>query len=81
MKFVVVERLPEKSCGKKRLEYILEEFMNMNVKFAKFEFNENEYKHANSAYGNLRRAAVKLGLPITVRIRNNEVYFERRDLD
>lgn len=81
MKFTVVERLPEKRCGKKRLKHIFDEFVNMNVQFAKFEFNENEYKHAQSAYGNLHRAAIKYGYPVKVHIRNNEIYFERRDLD
>ena len=79
MRFTVVEKVPGKAI-KKNLRHIFDEFVNMDVKFAKFEFNENEYKHANSAYNNLTRAARKYGYPVNVHVRENEVYFERRDI-
>ena len=79
MKFTVVEKIPERKA-KKKLAYILDEFMNMNVKFAKFEFNENEYKTASSANGALRKSAARFGYPIKVQLINGEIYFERRDI-
>lgn len=79
MKFTVVKEIPERT-KKKKLLHILDEFMNMNVKYAKFEFNENEYKTASSANGNLRKAANNYGYPITVRMVDGVVYFERRDI-
>lgn len=78
MKFTVVEKVPER-LAKKKLKYILDEFVNMNVECAKFEFDENEYKHANSAYTNLRKAAKKYGYPINIIKSGEEIYFIRRD--
>jgi hypothetical protein len=79
MKFVEVERLPGVKARKKKLRHIFEEFINMNVEIAKFEFDETEYKNARSAYGNLHKHAREHGVPVSVHIRNNEIYFKRRD--
>lgn len=80
MKFTVVEKVPNIRKAKKKLRNILDEFMNMNVKAVKFEFDENEYKNAKSCYGNLHKAARNYGYPVNVCKRNGEIYFERRDI-
>ena len=82
MKFVEVERLPENSG---RAEYknnkrMLNEFMDMNVKFAKLEFDSSEYISARCAYDNLHRSIRNYGFPILIHERKGEIYFERRDI-
>lgn len=80
MKFTVVEELPEKRTECKKLHNIFEEFMRMNVKAAKYEFAENEYKSVSSAHGNLYKGARRWGYPIYVVRRSDEIYFVRKDM-
>lgn len=84
MKFVEIESIPEKGKHRrarcKNLKHLFDEFMNMNVKFAKFEFNDSEYISARSAYDILGPTAKRLGLPISIHERHGELYFERRDI-
>lgn len=82
MKFVEVERLPRNVRGgrKSRLKNILDEFMGMNVKFARYEFDEDAYEKVVYGYKSLYNAAKHYGYPVTVHISNNEIYFERRDI-
>jgi hypothetical protein len=82
MKFVKVEGLPEKPerARYKNNKRLLDEFMDLNVKFAKLEFDKSEYMSARCAYNNMHRSIKVYGYPISIHERNGEVYFERRDI-
>lgn len=80
MKFVEVERLPEKRRPKKSLRNLFDEFISMNVKLARVDITERDYKNTMVGYGVMRTAAKRYGAPIKVYIRNDEIYFERRDI-
>lgn len=80
MTMAKVDTMPAKRCSKKCLMDIFNEFISMNVKLAKVEFEENEYKSVKVADSVLRVAAKRYGVPIKVRMRNDEIYFERRDI-
>lgn len=79
MTFTKVEKVPERT-SKHRLVAFLEQFMAENIKFAKLNFNEHDYKSAYSAYENMYRANKKNGFPIKVVKRGEEVYLIRTDL-
>lgn len=80
MKFTKVDTMPGRRLSKKSLKPVFDEFMNMNVKIAKVEFNDREYKNASVAYNVLTHAVKRHCVPIKVHFRNNEIYFERRDI-
>ena len=80
MNFVVVERMPERRRPKKSLKNRFDEFMNMNVKLAKVDLTENDYKSVKVGYGVLHTAAKHYGYPIEVHLRDGKLYFERRDI-
>ena len=63
-----------------RLKYVFMEFMRMNIKVAKVDFKEREYKNTTIAYHTLHRACKRHAVPITVRMRNGEVYMVRTDM-
>ena len=82
MTIVPVENLPEKRPRDyKRIAHIFQEFMKMNVKYARVDFNELEYASVQSAYTNLRRAATDQNRPLYVTIINGEIYFVRMDME
>lgn len=84
MKFVEVERIPKRfengRAEQKNYKHVFDEFMSMNVKFAKVEFSSREYISARCAYDAMHPAIKKYGLPISIHERNGEIYFERRDI-
>lgn len=80
MKFTVDEEPTKRRTKCKKLRNIFEEFMRMNVKAAKYEFTENEYKSVSSAGGNLYKGARRWGYPIDVVRRGGEIYFVRKDM-
>lgn len=84
MKFVEVKELPKTVYSElakyHRLEEDFEYFMSMNTKYAKVEFSKGEYKTWHSAYYSMRRTIKHLGLPITVKAINYEIYLIRRDI-
>ena len=82
MKLVPIDRLPvsQKNTYKKR-GYILKEFMRMNVKYARFEFSDNEYASVGSACISLRKRAEDSGDPIDIKVINGEAYLIRKDLE
>lgn len=81
MKLTVVKEVPKKAAYKSILNGYLAEFMKMNVKVVKINFNDREYKCASSCQSAFRRAAIAGGYPVTVTARNKEVYLIRRDMD
>ncbi len=78
IKFVEVKEVP--ICQKKNLQNYLEEFMNMNIKVARVEFDELDYKNIDAAAAAFNNSAKRGGFPITVTRRNGELYLINRDI-
>lgn len=79
MKFVEVEKVPERKRKYKNLKVIFDEFVAMNVKAARVDLTEHDYKNVKVAYTVLHNAAKRFCVPVKVYIRGNEIYFERKD--
>lgn len=79
MKFVEVKEVPERT-HKKDLRKILEDFMTTNIKVAKVDFNDGDYKEARYCANSIAVAVRRAALPITVTRRGEEVYLIRRDI-
>ena len=79
MKFVKVDEVPGKPV-KKRLRVYLDEFMTSNIKIARIDFNERDYKSSSVARACFARSVANYGYPINVIQRGNEVYLSRRDM-
>ena len=69
--------LPKRKYHK--LEGLLNEFMNMNTKIVKVEF-EDEYKSAKTCRDTFAISAKRYCLPIYAQMNNGEVYLIRRDM-
>lgn len=83
MRFTPINEMPEQipKCYKKNNGEHLHEFMNMNVKRAKMEFNDMDYAHSYSAYAATRTSIKYYGLPITAHFINGEIYLVRTDTE
>ena len=79
MKFTAVKELPS-TRKYNPLDVYFKEFMAMNVKIAKVDFEDREYTSLKTAQSTLYNSARNRGYPITVAVRNNEIYFVRRDM-
>lgn len=81
MRFTVVDKKEfEKKCEQKKLKYVFMEFINMNVKVAKVNFSEFDYKNMNSAYNNLHKGAIRHRVPVRVTRMGDSIYFVRKDI-
>lgn len=81
IKFVAIEGLPRrKNKTNGYVDGMLQEFMSMNVKFAKVEFDAKDYKNPASCQSVYYKAIKAGAYPITVKCINKEVYLIRRDL-
>lgn len=79
MKFVEVKEVPDKKKYHP-LKSRWDEFMAMNVKVAKVDLDEREYKSVEIARATMALSIKRLGYPITVTRRNGEIYLIRRDM-
>ena len=79
MKFVEVKELPRRTVKKHVIGYITE-FMNMNVKIVKVEFNDREYKTVGSAQSSFYKCITNLGFPVKAKIIDHELYLIRKDM-
>lgn len=79
MKFTVMEELPRKREYNPLGKY-LEEFMRMNVKVARVDFDAHEYASAKVCQTTLYTSIKRRALPIKTSVRNNEVYLIRTDM-
>lgn len=79
MKFVEVKEMPRMGYKRNELRARLAEFMRMNVKTVKVEW-EGTYMKAAHAQMNIYRAAKNGAFPIDVRRKRDEVYLIRRDM-
>lgn len=81
MEFVEVENLPDyvKSV-KGAMEKRLEEFMGMNVKYAKVQYHDDEYSSPNGCRLSVIDGIKRYGVPVNVVMIRGVVYLIRRDL-
>lgn len=79
MKFVEVKEVPDQKKYHE-LKSKWEEFMAMNVKVAKVDLDEEEYKSPEVAARTMMLSIKRFGFPITVTRRRNEIYLIRRDM-
>jgi hypothetical protein len=83
MQFIEVDKLPIFDwINRTRYETQskLEEFMAMNIKYARVVLDEGEYASVNSAYQCIRHAAIRANHPILVSCICGEVYLMRTDM-
>ena len=88
MIFVPIDGLPTRgneACGLTisawhSYDEELEEFMRDGIRTARVSFDHGEFKSSKSAYGSLRQAVKRAGLPIDVFLRGGEVYIMRTDI-
>lgn len=80
MRFVEVAKIPQKiRATNHKLEHELLEFMRMDIKTARVEFDEYEYSSIDSLRVCLKVVCSRIGLPIAVKMNNGEVYLVRSD--
>ena len=72
--------LRETSAPKKKRKDILDDFIAMNVKFARLNFADYEYKNTRSAYESLCQGVRTYGHPIKIYKHGTEIYFVRKDI-
>lgn len=80
MKLTVVDKVPEKRCARKNIVGYLDEFMKMNVKVVKVEFNKKEYKQIQGCQSSFSKAIKKNGYPVIATQKNKELYLIRNDM-
>lgn len=79
MKLVQVEMMPRKGENHK-LKANWDEFMSMNVKYAKAELEVGEYSSPTVARSVWACSIKKFGYPIDVKLRGKDIYLVRRDI-
>jgi hypothetical protein len=79
MKFVEVKEVPNKR-NYNPLRSKWEEFMAMNIKVAKIDFEGRNYSSVEGARATMAISVKRAGLPITVTRRGDEIYLIRRDM-
>ena len=79
MKFVEVKDVPKRN-RQKNLQVFIDEFMSANIRCAKIEFKEHEYKNINIARSCIQTAVKRSGAPIYVVKRDDNIYFIRKDM-
>lgn len=81
-KLVPIKKLPAKEYNRRHDNTALcEEFMRMNVKYAKVDLCIDEYRTINYAYTSLRQSVIDKNYPFYVIIRNGDIYFIRIDME
>ena len=82
MNFVPVESLPDnvEYADHKPIKKYLDEFMAMNVKYARVDFATDEYSDTRSGNTVIRRAAKYHAFPITVKMIGGDTYLIRNDI-
>jgi hypothetical protein len=86
MRLVEVKDIPHENRGKhsqhkKRLiETHLQEFMAMNVKFVRVEYEPSEYAYPCSCRSSLYNAIRSTGLPVRAVMEDGVIYLMRTDM-
>ena len=76
----IPKRKQRKRTQRKDVVSYLDTFMAMNCKYARLEFDADEYVNTNSACGSLYSTVHRYGYPIVVKQRDDDVYLERTDI-
>ncbi len=79
MKFVEVKDIPNRKRHHRLKDY-WDEFMCMNVKTAKIDFDIYEYSNPDVARSVIANSIKRFGYPIDINKRGNEIYLIRRDI-
>jgi hypothetical protein len=79
MRATAINCIPASNSNYHRLQEFLEDFVQMDTKFAKVEFG-NEYASTKSAVNCLQVAAVRGRFPVKVTQRKDEIYLVRTDM-
>lgn len=77
MKLIPVEILPKKRANRKGLQDFIEEFCNGEIKMARVDFSDNDYKDAKSCYSSIYKAIWRSKRPVKVIMRGNEVFLAK----
>jgi hypothetical protein len=81
MKIIPVKGLPERHiCSYKRMGSFCEEFLAMNIKYAKIEV-EDSYSSAYAAFHSLRGITTRRNDPCYPTMVNGELYLVRTDME
>lgn len=81
MKFVEVKEIPKTLReGKYCLKHYWEEFMKMDVKVARVDLSDHDYKTVKNAQTTFLASIKRYGYPISASIRGGEIYLVRRDM-
>lgn len=82
MKFIPVEDISNKNRGYRYYRSVtkrLEEFLSMDVKLARIEFDPGEYCSSVSAYSPIQRCIKNNRYPINMFMFEGDIYLQRRD--
>lgn len=63
-----------------KLKWFFEDFLNMNVKVARVDFDEDDYKSYKVARGVLATSAKRHSVPVKVVVSEKKVYLVRTDM-
>lgn len=81
MKFVKVDKVPDvKKKHYAKLKADWQEFMDMNVKIAKVDLTQYNYKNVLTARQVMGKSIHRFGFPIDIMKRGDEIYLVRRDM-
>lgn len=81
MKFIKVDQVPgidKKNYNKLKNDW--QEFMDMNVKIAKVDLTQYNYKSVLVASQVMSKSIKRFGFPIDITKRKDEIYLVRRDM-
>lgn len=85
MRFITVNEIPKKESLKNRsysnVRAQLEEFMKMNVKYAKVLYTNEEYSSVASMSHTIARSISRASFPIRLVENFNNVYLVRTDME
>ena len=87
MKLVPVDALPRTARGQrctyaaqKDLLKFLTKFIDMNVKYARVDYDKNDYVSKTSVIGSLGKACSRYELPVKSVMRDHNIYLVRTDM-
>lgn len=80
MKFIEVKGIRPIRGRMHRMQVEVETFMSMNIKMAKIDYVECEYKNPMACYKSFWTAVRRYAMPIQVTMIDGEVYLIRKDM-
>lgn len=77
MKMIPVDCIPEKAHDRHRLQDLIQEFVNMDAKIVKLDFDQDDYKSPAVCRSCLAIAIQRSKRPIKVWRRGDEVFLSK----